>query len=198
MFRDFMLTLAGGLAAGFVAIALEIWRGFRSRPHLRLDPRVISKGRDMTDALFIGRVGHQEGDTLEVRLVNPTPRTIVVTSAGFTLATTLNRWSWLRRSIQTRTKALLRRHRWLLEWGLPRWRARLRFDVVATDMPVLAQPDGVAVVTQTLSGLEYLCHLRQQRLSDVEAVWVETVEGKRFEQPLARDARRTLRALGSN
>ena len=68
-----LYILLGGLAAGIAgtitAIAIEIWRGFSSRPRLRLDPRVISGESDITDAIFIGEPGLQAGDTLEVRLV---------------------------------------------------------------------------------------------------------------------------------
>ena len=188
--------LAAGLAGTITAIAIEIWRGFSSRPRLRLDPRVISGGADITDAVFIGEPGFQVGDTLEIRLVNPTPRTIVITSAGFTFARPFHMWSLLRRSMEKRIAVGRLKNWWHFRWGLGERMLRPVFDVVRTaDMPIIARPDDVPVVTQTLSSLEYRCHLMQKSMSDVEAVWVETSEGKRFEQPLASNVRRALRKL---
>ena len=149
----------------------------------------------MTDDWFLSLDEREEGDSLEIRLVNPTARTVAVSAAGFTLVSTLSVWSRLWR----RTRMQIRRQPPPEPWGLmaPPWRKlRLEFYAQASDMPVFAQPDGVAAVSEPLSELEARCHRRGRTMADIEALWVESVDGKRFEQSLAPRVRSALRDLG--
>ena len=196
--RDFLLTLAGGLAAGVagivVALFSEALRWFRSRSRLRLRTRVFWRGNDFTGVRLVEKYVPDTDDRLEIQITNPTQRRVMVTAAGF---------SFLRSPPSPR--AVLRgrvsftRHGWpRLLWRLltqRKWRERVDFDVTHTEMPVPVHPEGLTRIAQSISRLQTRCDEHGRKLSDVQEVWLETIDEKRFEEPVGEDVYWTLKSM---
>ena len=204
MGTNVLYTLLGGLAAGIAGIVVTLFgetlRAFRARPRLRLRTRVFWRGNDSTGVRLVDKYVPEISDRFDIQIVNPTPRRVMVAAVGFSFVNKNPFWRGLRDLLRGRvhfaSTSRWQRCRWLLRLLVRRrLRDRVDFDVTHTDMPTPAQPESVATVSQTMSRLLTRCTEVGKKLSDVEEVWVETIDGKRFEAPVGEDVYWTLESM---
>ena len=204
MSTNVLYTLLGGFAAGIAGVVVTLFgealRSFRTRTRLNLRARVYWRNTDFTGTRLVDKYEPAHSDRLDIQIVNPTPRRVMVAAAGFSFVRKNPLWPTLRDLSKGRMHlgSTSRWQRWRLLLKLlirRRWRERIEFDASFIDMPTPAPADGMATVSQGMSRMITRCDEVGRKLSDVEKVWVLTIDGKRFESPVGEDAYWTLESM---